>query len=398
MALPAVDPLIFISQINRRPNNLTITGLVAGKLQVLIIDTGASHSIIRKDLVRHGIKPVLGAKLRTATGQQAPICGNIILSVDIGNVAVDHEFLVAEIVDEIIIGMDFMIAHGLTLDMREMVMKFQNTDILLNSGYNYKNNVRKLYVIGDETLAPNSESVVWVKSEQDHPEKKFCMIEPENTNKNVIVGRSLVQFESHEGVPICVLNLTNAVQVLKKGTLIAKSHDVEAVIKCDNNTASNSSNPKLPDADIKNMEQKFDRQLNHDERQQARALLRKYATLFVTNESRNGKTSSVKHQINTSDAKPIRQVPRSIPLAKREEVNQIIDEMKDNKIIEPSSSPWSSPVVLVKKKDGTTRFCVDYRKLNDVTKKDSYPLPRIDDTLDTLSGSKWFSTLDLKSG
>ena len=127
-------------------------------------------------------------------------------------------------------------------------------------------------------------------------------------------------------------------------------------------------------------------------------MLRKYATLFVTDESRNGKTSSVKHQINTSDAKPIRQVPRSIPLAKREEVNQIIDEMKENKIIEPSSSPWSSPVVLVKKKDGTTRFCVDYRKLNDVTKKDSYPLPRIDDTLDTLSGSKWFSTLDLKSG
>ena len=163
MALSAVDPLIFISQINRRPNNLTITGLVAGTPQVLTIDTGASHSIIRKDLVRHGIKPIFGARLRTATGQEAPICGNIILSVGIGNVAVDHEFLVAEIVVEIIIGMDFMIAHGLALDMREMVMKFQNTDILLNSGYNYKHNVRELHVIGDERLAPTSESVVWVK-------------------------------------------------------------------------------------------------------------------------------------------------------------------------------------------------------------------------------------------
>ena len=72
--------------------------------------------------------------------------------------------------------------------------------------------------------------------------------------------------------------------------------------------------------------------------------------------------------------------------------------MQNQGVIEPSSSPWISPVVLVKKKDGTTRFCVDYRKLNEVTKKDSYPLPRIDDIMDTLSGSSWFSTLDLKSG
>ncbi|KAG8176335.1 hypothetical protein JTE90_021972 [Oedothorax gibbosus] len=72
--------------------------------------------------------------------------------------------------------------------------------------------------------------------------------------------------------------------------------------------------------------------------------------------------------------------------------------MQTNDIIEPSSSPWASPIVLVRKKDDTTRFCVDYRRLNDVTKKDSYPLPRIDETLDTLVGNHWFTTLDLKSG
>ncbi|GFT31360.1 retrovirus-related Pol polyprotein from transposon 297 [Trichonephila clavipes] len=72
--------------------------------------------------------------------------------------------------------------------------------------------------------------------------------------------------------------------------------------------------------------------------------------------------------------------------------------MKNNDAIEPSSSPLVSPIVLVKMKDGSTRFCVDCRRLNDVTKEDRYPLPRIDDTLDTLAGSTWFSTLDLKSG
>ncbi|GFX85445.1 retrovirus-related Pol polyprotein from transposon 297 [Trichonephila clavipes] len=72
--------------------------------------------------------------------------------------------------------------------------------------------------------------------------------------------------------------------------------------------------------------------------------------------------------------------------------------MKNNDVIKLSSSPWASPIILVKKKDGSTRFCVDYCQLNDVTKKDRYSLPRIDDNLHTLAGNTWFSTLDLNSG
>ena len=85
-------------------------------------------------------------------------------------------------------------------------------------------------------------------------------------------------------------------------------------------------------------------------------------------------------------------------MSQHEECRKILDGMLRQGVIAPSSSPWASPVVLAQKKNGSLQFCVDYRRLNAVTRKDAYALPRIDDTSDTLSGSKWFCTLDLASG
>ena len=88
---------------------------------------------------------------------------------------------------------------------------------------------------------------------------------------------------------------------------------------------------------------------------------------------------------------------RQNPAVRREEMAQVQQMMSSN-VIRPSNSPWASPVVMVRKKDGSLRFCVDFRQLNAATVKNAHPLPRIDDLLDALHGAKWFSTLDLKSG
>ena len=82
----------------------------------------------------------------------------------------------------------------------------------------------------------------------------------------------------------------------------------------------------------------------------------------------------------------------------RDTIKQMVDEMQEQGIVQPSKSPWASPVVLVPKKDGSLRFCIDFRKLNSVTRKDVYPLMRIDDIFDTLNGAQYFTSLDLASG
>ena len=139
-------------------------------------------------------------------------------------------------------------------------------------------------------------------------------------------------------------------------------------------------------------------ELNPGKKEQFFSLLCKYSEVFAHTKSDIGRTGKLKHTIHTGDTAPIKQGVRRMPHSRRAEVHQLLEEMLQQDVIQHSSSPWASPIVLVKKKDGTTRFCVDYRRLNEATRKDAYPLPRINMTLDTLAGSYWFSTLDLLSG
>ena len=123
------------------------------------------------------------------------------------------------------------------------------------------------------------------------------------------------------------------------------------------------------------------------ETKQLETLVMEFADVFAVDSSELGSTDLVTHSINTGESPPIKQPARRTPFALRRTVEELVQH-----------SPWSSPVVLVEKKDGSHRFCVDYRRLNSVTKMDVFPLPRIDDILDTLAGARYFTTLDLASG
>ena len=143
--------------------------------------------------------------------------------------------------------------------------------------------------------------------------------------------------------------------------------------------------PQMPDS------------LSFEQQRDLRRLLDEYKDVFSRESQPISSTSLVEHEIHTTG--PAIRLPfrRQNPVIRDIEQQQVKEMLRD-KVIRPSTSPWASPVVMVKKKDGTMRFCVDFRKMNDATIKDAHPLPRIDDTLESLHGAQYFTTLNLKSG
>jgi len=133
--------------------------------------------------------------------------------------------------------------------------------------------------------------------------------------------------------------------------------------------------------------------LTKEQGQLFKNLLEEFADLFAKDITELGRTDKVNHRIYTEDVPPVKLHSYNMPPDEQNFIKEEIERMLESNIIQPSESPWASPVVLVRKKNGKLRFCVDYRKLNNVTKKDAYPLPRIQEMLNALSGSQWFSTL-----
>ena len=130
----------------------------------------------------------------------------------------------------------------------------------------------------------------------------------------------------------------------------------------------------------------------------ARRLLMEFHSVFSLEPGEMGCTDTTEHVIELTKSEPFKERFRRIAPPLVEEVRLHIQEMLDGGAIRPSQSPWCNAVVLVRKKDGSLRFCIDFRKLNDRTKKDSYPLPRLQESMDALVGARVFSSVDLKSG
>ena len=128
------------------------------------------------------------------------------------------------------------------------------------------------------------------------------------------------------------------------------------------------------------------------------ALLNKHSEAFSASAEDLGRTNLIYHTIDIGDSGPVRQGMRRIPHEQIVVVKAEVDKLQSARMVEPSCSPFASPIILVKKKDLSLRLCIDNRRLNSVTKKDAHPLLLVEDIFNTLAGSKFFTTLDLTMG
>ena len=212
------------------------------------------------------------------------------------------------------------------------------------------------------------------------------------TAKTVYVAGA-VDVVSKGHITAQIINPTQEPVTLRKGTVVGQ------VEMMGNATISHIEihEPKPAKTWLENVDI-GDQKFSTGEKQRIKNLLMEYEDVFSQNENDLGRCGLVSHSIEIIGEKPKRCGIRPLNPAMREVLKTQLDELQRNDLIQPSISEYACPVVMVKKKDGSLRFCCDFRRLNDVTRRDSYPLLRISEVISTLEGAKVFSTLDLKSG
>ncbi len=368
---------------------------VNGIDSLCVVDTGASVSLLghsQWESIKVNSEIVLSpADIVAEAANCSPIAilGKVVLPVKLDeNLVISQEFYVSkEIGDEVILGLDFLLNSKAIIDTVHLQIKFPEDDFPL---YIHDSSVvnPSIVTLIEDVVIPAEHEVVQ-RALIKNPSLEESILEPniELAAKGILVARVIVR-PNHQSVPIQIINPGKESVKLYQGTNLGSLEHVEI------------DEPALQEnEDDLNVEHSFDLgHLKETEKQKLQQLLQKYNSLFAKGLNELGATSVVHHKIETGQATPIKQLPRRLPNVLKPVVEQQVNEMLDNGIVRPSKSPWASPIVLVRKKDGSWRFCVDFRKVNDVTIKDAYPLPQINDLIDSLAGQNYFSTLDLASG
>ena len=313
-----------------------------------------------------------------------------------------------------LLGFDILLHTGKSiLNMVKGTLTFDGQEINLDVGKETQTPiVARVTVAKRQVIPPNS--VVRVKCSMDQRLPDYVM-EPVEGLK--VIAPRVVRGTGQEPL-LCLINPSDRYRLIKKGMHIAKAYPIEDKVtfsdeeyqvqqvseKAQSNSFAKEEEEEVDTNTLPtippHVEQVFNNSaehLNYEEKMQLAKLLIEYQDVFARDEFDLGNFSGIEHSIDTGQAKPIKQRMRRTPVCFMGEEEAHLKKMLEAGVIQESTSEWASAPVLIRKRDGTVRWCVDYRALNDVTVKDVFPLPLVDDCLDTLAGSVWFSKLDANS-
>lgn len=391
----------------RSSSMLRVPITVNGRDMAAVVDTAAEVTIISDSVYRSlPVKPnsLKSIKLHTA-GKDMSMIGFVVgpVTVELGNQCFQELIYVAPIEDDMLLGINFMSKHGINLDLKDSILTLGSNKIKMTTSSKNKNpTVAKVCVDKKVVIPPNS--MMHVSCSVDDVLEQY-MVEP-RLNQRVIIPRTIHQ--SYQDRPqVCVLNLSDCRVKLKKGFHIGQASTVSTVHPVPDNLQENlgSSNTgstepikqgELP-AHLSEMYEKSSQTLTQEQKVKFKELLLKFQNVFAKTDFDLGNFTAIEHTIDTGDAKPVKLPMRRTPSCFVQEEENHLKKMIDAQVIRPSSSSWASCPVLIRKRDGSVRYCLDFRALNNVTIKDTFPLPIIEEALDSLTGNVWFSKLDANS-
>ena len=386
-----------VSATNKR-KSLLVEVQINGHNKLCIIDTGASISLISKDqwetLNVNKISLVPSDIVAEAANNSTiGILGRVELPVAVNGSENMQEFYVAsDIKTDIILGLDWIINCRAKIDAASMLLHLPNAISQRIAVFDSAITDPTAVVLHEDIEIPGRHEICQT-ARIKNPINADSLLEPNPklVEKGVLVARVIVT-PINQSVPVQIINPGAQPVKLYKGMKVGDLQVMDIDCKDPILDEGGCDSSLFTDLDF-NIEH-----LKLKEKEKLGRVLNTFSNVFAKTSNDLGKTSLTEHRIETGNAAPIKQLPRRLPNALRQVVEEQVQDMLENEVIKHSNSPWASPIVLVRKKDGTWRFCVDFRKLNDATIKDAYPLPQVSDLIDTLSGHHYFTTLDLASG
>lgn len=367
-----------------------------------LIDTGAAASVITLDLcikLRKVTTPFHGRPLSGADGNPIMPVARCTARLTFAGVCYPVDFLVLHsCCYDVIIGWDFLSAN-------RAVINCDQPEIFLSTlpSYHAEDAAAPAPTISvlEDVVIP-AETTCLVPLLLDISTSDVLLVTPDRTSlsrKGLMSPHSLCHVQDGF-ISFHVTNISTEPVLLPCGFVLGTYEDCprDAVVATLTSAPENAPTSSLSEEDISALQETISPSLEDSDRSRLLDLLLSHASLFDLSKSPLGVAKSVHHSIDTGTSRPLRQRPYRVSPTERSVIEKEVQDMLSRNIIRPSSSPWASPVVLVTKKDGSIRFCVDYRRLNKVTRRDVYPMPRIDDALDCLQSASYFSSLDLRSG